>query len=192
MIKFAIITPTMQRESLLTTCESVNTQTHVAWEHVVQVDSDFLDTALLSKISHPQRRVYSCGKYHKSGGNICRRLALEKAEGDYCYFVDDDNFLAHVDALKEIAEALESADRPAWGLFPILRLGDRFYTDPPRPCHVDTLNFVLRKDIAFWPDTDAYGTDGILVEDLLGRKIPYVAFPHVRPVAVIPKISFCE
>lgn len=192
-VNFSIITPTLQRQSLITCCDSVTNQTHKKWEMLIQVDSDRIDEVLFGKIS-PTRRIWveSCGVHHNNGGNTCRREALKRATGDYCLFLDDDNMLAHVDALRDIAEALESAGRPPWGLFPIIRLGGLFYADPPRSCHVDTLNFVLRRDIAYWPNTDAYGTDGILVDDLMHRKIPYAAFPNINPIAIIPTISFCK
>ena len=190
---FSIVTPTLQRESLIHCCESVNAQTFTdGWQHVVQVDSTDLDVALINKIEHPQREIYCCGKHHNNGGNSCRVLALEMATAGYVAFVDDDNYLADDRVLEDVAMALEGAGSPPWGLFPIWRCGGRFYTDPPRSCHVDTMNVVLRRDTAYWPDTDAYGTDGLLVDDLMERKVPYVAFPDFRPIGVIPQISFCK
>jgi glycosyltransferase involved in cell wall biosynthesis len=189
---FTVITPTLQRESLALCCSTVDFQTFKSWQHICQVDSADLDVALINKIEHPQREVYSCGKHHNNGGNSCRIEALKQATGKYILFRDDDNFTPDERIFEDVAAALEDAGRPPWGLFPILRCGWPFYADPPRSCHVDTMNVVLRRDIAYWPDTDAYGTDGILVDDLMERKVPYVAFPNFRPIGVIPKISFCK
>lgn len=105
--------------------------------------------------------------------------------------IDDDNHLADNRVLEDIAEVLVNVNQP-WALFPIERLGGRFYTDPPRSCHVDTLNFILRKELGPWPDTDAYGSDGVVVDDLMARGVPYAAFPDFRPIAVLPKVSFCR
>ena len=190
---FTIITPSLQRESLLKTRASIDAQTlKDGWQHIVQVDSADLDIALINQIEHPNREVYCCGKHHNDGGNSCRILGLEMATSSYVWFVDDDNYVADERVLEDVAKALEDAGRPPWGLFPIWRCGGRFYTDPPRSCHVDTGNVVLRRDIAYWPETSAYGSDGILVDDLIARGIPYVAFLDFRPIMVIPKISFCK
>lgn len=188
---FTLITPTLQRESLVQCCTSISDQTCKSWQHVVMVDCAELNIPLLRSIEHPQRRIFKCPVPHINGGNTCRHNAWAKAVGKWCYFVDDDNFLADNRVLEDIAEVLAYvADQ--WAIFPIERLSGRFYTDPPRSCHVDTLNFILRKEIAQWPDTDAYGSDGILIDDLMARGIPYAAFPDFRPVGIIPKISKCE
>ena len=189
---FTVVTPTLQRESLVQCCSTVDSQTFKSWQHIVQADSAELNADLIKQIENPQREIYSCGKHHNNGGNSCRRLALERATGDYIIFRDDDNYTPDERIFEDIAEALESAGRPAWGLFPISRLGGRFYTDPPRSCHVDTMNVVLRRDIAYWPDTDAYGTDGILVDDLMARKVPYVAFPCSVPSVSFHKSAFAN
>lgn len=189
---FTIITPTLQRTSLVAACGSVDLQTFTDWEHIVQIDCEHQNDQLLEAVYCERRIITQCEAPHRNGGNSCRRLALEKATGEYIYFLDDDNFLADPAVLADMAEALKGAGLPPWGLFPIWRLGGRFYADPPRSCHVDTMNVVLRRDIAYWPETDAYGTDGILVDDLMARGVPYAAFPDFRPIGIIPKISFCK
>lgn len=190
-MKFSIITPTVQRESLIKCCESVNEQSG-DWEHIVMVDSGELNSILMLSLAHPKRKILQCSTPHRNGGNTCRADALKHATGDYCAFMDDDNYYHDADVFKDIEFALEEAGRPPWALFPICRLGGIFYCDPPRSCHVDTMNFILRRDIAYWPDTDAYGTDGILVDDLMARGVPYASFPAFRPIAVMPVISFAR
>ena len=190
---FSIITPTLQRDSLVDTCKSIVSQAFARWEMLIQVDDDVIREDLFAKIN-PMRQIWvePCGVHHNDGGNTCRREALKRATGEYVWFVDDDNTVADDRVLEDMAKALEDAGKPPWALFPVTRLGHRFYDDPPRSCHVDTMNFVLRKDIAYWPDTNAYGSDGILVDDVMSRKIPYAAFPNFRPIGIIPKISFCK
>lgn len=193
MLTFSIITPTIQRPSLVNCCLNIDMQTYAGgWEHFVRVDCEKYNEELMERIARYNRLISKCSKPHVNGGNTCRHEVVKEATGTYIYFHDDDNILADNRVLEDVAAALESAGRPPWALFPITRLEKNFYTDPPRSCHVDTMNIVLRRDIAYWPDTDAYGTDGILVDDLIARGIPYAAFPDFRPIGIIPKISFCR
>lgn len=187
-MRFSIISPTLQRQSLIDTCRSVDSQTFKDWQHIVMVDCEHLREDLLEKIAHPQRLIVKCPVPHRDGGNTCRHNAWELAIGEWCYYLDDDNRLADDNVLVDIDSAL--MPNPAWAVFPITRLGGRFFSDPPRSCHTDTLNLVFRRDIAQWPKTDAYGSDGVMVEGLIGRGIPYTAYPDFRPIAVLPKISF--
>jgi glycosyltransferase involved in cell wall biosynthesis len=186
---FTIITPTLQRASLINTCASVNAQTCNSWEHIVVVDQDTLNLSLLHTVRHPQRLILQCDRSHKDGGNTCRHNAWKTANGEWFFYLDDDNYLADDHILEDIYSAIK--DVSYWALFPIFRLNQRFYTDPPQSCHVDTLNVVVRKEIAQWPQTDAYGSDGIFIENLV-NKYPYTAFPDFRPIAILPKISFCK
>jgi glycosyltransferase involved in cell wall biosynthesis len=190
-MKWTIITPSLQRLSLIEACASVDAQ-QVEWQHIVAVDSSQQDAELLRKIAHPQRFIMWCGQHHANGGNSCRHNAYNLATGDYVFYLDDDNYLADHRVLADIEMELQSANRPAWALFPILRLGGRFYCDPPRSCHVDTMNVVLRHDYAQWPDTTAYGSDGVLVDSLMERQIPYAAFPDFREIGIIPQLGFCK
>lgn len=189
---FSIITPTLQRESLVRSCKSISDQSFESWQHLVMVDCDEFNFDLIRQVRHPKRRVMKCEKAHINGGNSCRHNAWDLAVGKYCLYLDDDNYLSDSTVLTDIATALQSTNNPEWAIFPIDRLGLRFYTDPPKSCHTDTLNLVLKRDIAQWPDTTAYGSDGVLVEDLMARGIPYAAFPNFRPIGVIPRLGFCQ
>jgi len=188
-VKFTIITPSLQRESLIETCRSVDAQ-EVEWEHLVILDCEEYKPSILQRISHPQRFIMKCPMPHRDGGNTCRHDAYKYVTGDYVIYLDDDNTLADFRVLADISFALESAQTPAWAIFPINRLGSEFYSDPPRSCHTDTLNMVFRADHAQWPKTDAYGSDGVMLESLKERGVPYAAFPDFRPIGVLPKISF--
>lgn len=193
--RFAIITPTMQRESLIQTCESVDRQTYQDRIHVVVADcsEDNFNFDLATKLGHQRRVIALCGEAHVDGGNTCRREQWDKFAADWWIYLDDDNYLSDENILADIATALDGvSDDIKWAIFPITRLGGPFFNDPPRSCHIDTLNLVLRHEVAQWPDTNAYGSDGILVDDLMARGIPYAAFPDFRPIGVIPKVSFCQ
>lgn len=183
-MKFSLITPTLQRESLIKCCESVNSQTHEDWEHIVMADSDTFDADLLTKIFHPNRAIISCGTRHNNYGNTCRHNAWEEATGEYVLYLDDDNFIADENILRDMNHVLKDSSKD-WALFPILRHGQWFYTDPPRICHVDTINMVIKREFAQWPDGPEYTMDGIFCERLV-KDHEYDAFPHFRPIAVMP------
>lgn len=179
-MKFSIITPSLSRESLKRCCESVDSQSYDSWEHLVAFDGI---------PSHPlpygnsNRRFLSFRETHK-WGNYQRHSAWKYATGNYIWYVDDDNFLAHPDVLKDIAERLELAGNPAWGIFPIMRHGSVFLHDPPGMCMTDTLNIVGKREYAQWPDTEAREADGMLA-DRLKTEHPYVAFPDCPPIGVM-------
>lgn len=197
-MKFSIITPTLQRESLRKACESVNSQTHTDWEHIVMVDCEELKDITL-EIEHPNRKIILCIDPHKNYGNTCRHNAMGFVTGDYVLYLDDDNWLADENILKDIAKEIidlayihhidGNQQYPPWCLFPILRHGHRFYTDPPRSCHVDTANLCIRREYARWPDGPQYTMDGIFCDQLVVDHPNYVAFPDFRPIVVMPSSS---
>ena len=186
MPKFSIITPTLQRESLVQCCESVVSQTFKDWEMLVQIDDENIDQKLWSRIN-PTRRIWAqeCGKRHNNYGNTCRHIAWERATGEWLIHLDDDNTLSHPNALRNIASALDGIEEQ-WAIFPIIRHGWWFFNDPPGLCRTDTANMVIRREIARWPDIPDYTADGILCEQLKS-KYPYRAFPNVEPIVNMPE-----
>ena len=100
-------------------------------------------------------------------------------------YLDDDNFLADNRILEDMATAL-TAD---WGLFPILRHGQQFFTDPPRCCHADTANIVVKREIGRWPNIPDYTADGIWIDALVKDHPAYQAFPGFRPIVIMEKSS---
>jgi len=186
---FSIITPTLQRESLLLTCESVNQQTYKDWQHIVVVDCETLDLDLIEKIKHPQRVIAQCPVPHKNGGNTCRHNGWTLAKGEYVQYLDDDNYLADEEVLEAIHNALLWKGFPLVAFFPILRLGSIFFPDgAPRLCHVDTANLIVAKEVGQWPDIPDYTSDGIFIEHLVHAH-PYASFESFNPIIVMPVIS---
>lgn len=162
-VKFSIITPTIQRESLITCYESVDRQTFKDWRHITQYD------------------IPPTGDF----GNHARHVAWERATGDWILYLDDDCVFSHPNVLSDIAAALEGVEEQ-WCLFPILRYGARFFNDPPGLGLTDTHNLVLRREIGRWPNIPDYEADGIFVEQLK-LKYPYRAFPDVEPIVIMEK-----
>lgn len=187
MPTFSIITPTLQRDSLLHCCLSVDTQTLQDWQHIVVVDSDFLDAKLLNAVHHPNRQIIFLGKRYGNFGNTPRHIGWRLASNDYVIYLDDDNYFSRPDALADISRSLDEP-RPDWAVFPIWRFGQRFFSDDPRCCHVDTANMVIGREIARWPMREEYTLDGIFC-DSLKECYPYRAFPEIAPIITVPVMS---
>ena len=181
---FSVITPSLQRQSLIKCCQSVTTQSYDSWEQIVQIDCTEINKEIFAQIDHSQRWVYLCGERHGHYGNHCRHIAWEKTTGEYLVMLDDDNFLAHKDTLRDIAKRLEAAQYPDFAIFPIHRHGSIFFNDPPGLCQTDTANVVVKRDIGRWPDIEAREADGHWV-DALKAKYKYAAFPNVRPIIIM-------
>jgi glycosyltransferase involved in cell wall biosynthesis len=192
---FSIITPTIQRESLVRCCHSLDVQTCRDFEHIVVVDdTSFNWNIVYDCISPPTSPIHQftiCGIKHQNYGNSCRHAAWEMANGHWLIYLDDDNYLADEMILRDMRQAIEwnvvmSSSEMRWFLFPILRHGHRFFSDPPGLCHTDTANFVVKREIGRWPDGPEYTMDGIFVEQLKA-KYPYKSFPDFRPIVVMEK-----
>lgn len=182
---FSIITPSLNRESLKRCIESVDSQTYDSWEHLIAYDGIPLDEQTPSR---DRRRICFGFQETRKWGNFQRRTAWMHATGDWCLYLDDDNALANSNALKDIAERLETVGSPAWAVFPIYRHGSVFLYDPPGMCMTDTLNMVIKREFAQWPDTEAREADGMLA-DRLKSEYPYVAFPDCPPIGIMEKSS---
>ena len=185
LVIYSVITPTLQRDSLIQCCRSVEEQSLIHWQHIVVIDGGPFNPDLMDAIAHPQRRFIHLPKRSNNFGNHPRHEGWKLAVSDYVLYLDDDNFFAHKNALRDIDNSLADASDPHWAVFPILRFGQRFFSNDPRCCHVDTGNMVIQREIAQWPDRDEYTLDGIFCEELKA-KYSYVAFPDVEPIIVVP------
>lgn len=184
MISFTVITPTLLRPSLMTCNSSVASQSHPKVQHIVMIDGP---TQAWTSSMNSNREVHSTGAQHHDFGNFARNKAWELAKGDYICYLDDDNFMTDRDSLARVAAALEMANRPAVGFFPILRFGERFF--PPIPTvvgTVDTANMVIKREIGKWPTGGGYEADGNLAEYLF-RTYLCSYFPDVAPIITVPE-----
>lgn len=187
---FSIVTPTLQRDSLRRTCESIDAQTFQSWEHIVIVDAEGID-ANRNIFGSPTRKrwVMECGVRHNNFGNTCRHNAWAETTGSYLIYCDDDNYFAHPNVLTDIYTELGLLDNDYdWALFPIHRHGFVFLMDPPGMCMTDTANMVIKREFARWPDTPVREADGMLAEKLKASH-PYVAFPNCPPIIIMEKSS---
>lgn len=185
---WSIISPTLQRDSLIRCCESVDSQScRDTVEHIVVVDCAERDEALLKRIEHPQRRIIQCGPY-RNFGNTPRHLAWDYAVGTMLHHCDDDNYYADSSILEDMMNVLVDADMPDWACFPMLRFGHVFFTDEPRSCHADTANVAVKREIGRWPNRDEYTLDGIWIDTLRATpEYTFRAFGDFRPIVVMDR-----
>lgn len=190
MISLSIITPSLQRESLIRCCKSVDSQTYTNWRHIVALDCapEDVNHELVEKIQHPNRTVFCCGRKFGNFGNHARWTAWDMATAGYQIFADDDNFMCSQHSLSNIAAALESVNNPDWAIFPIHRHGRIFFHDPPGMCMTDSANICVKREIGRWPDIVSREADGVLVEELKA-KYSYAAFPNVEPIIMMEHSS---
>jgi glycosyltransferase involved in cell wall biosynthesis len=170
--KLSIITPTLLRESLIRTCESIDAQDYDYWEHIIMIDTDEDNPELLKKIEHPRRRIYRCHEPHKNFGNTCRHNAWLKCRGDYIGYIDDDDYFVR-GAFGKIANALANR-RPDAIVYPAHRHGERFFNVPPASCMTVTGQYFHRHyakgRIIRWPRVkigdQGYLHDGTFIESI--------------------------
>ena len=194
-MKFSIITPSLQRESLIKCCASVDAQTFKQWDHIVMLDVSEINDRIFCAIQHPNRRVMQCDYPHRNYGNTCRHKAWEHTTGDWLLHLDDDNSLSSNHVLEDIAECVEGGMFAGfdWAIFPILRHGHIFFSSSPSIGHVDTANIVARRAIGRWPndlghgENAVYTMDGHWVESMKAKHYPYAAFQAVDPIVVMEK-----
>src|ERR1700692_3095855 len=116
---FSVITPSLQRESLVRCCQSVDEQTFENWQHIVGIDAEQQDRKLIDKTERTEKRIFvSWMRKFGNWGNTPRHMAWEHATGDYLLYLDDDNEIFRPDALADIAAALQSDGYPDFALFP--------------------------------------------------------------------------
>jgi glycosyltransferase involved in cell wall biosynthesis len=185
-VKYSLITPTLLRPSLQSLCASIDAQTCRDWEHLIAVDTVISSAAkrMLARIQHKQRTISPCPRPHRNYGNTCRHAASLRAQGDYIFYLDDDNYLADENVLRD----LESVTA-AWAIFPILLQGNRFFNDPPGFRRTDTANLIVQRRLGIWPDIADYEADGILVERLR-HEHAYQSLSDWRPLVVMPRMNF--
>ncbi|GGG28108.1 hypothetical protein GCM10011344_31120 [Dokdonia pacifica] len=91
---------------------SIQNQTYTNWECII-VDDGSTDTsmALLTKIAEEDTRIKVLQRpaHLKKGGNTCRNIGLDHAQGTYIQFFDSDDLMKK-DMLQEKVSLLQSDD----------------------------------------------------------------------------------
>jgi glycosyltransferase involved in cell wall biosynthesis len=184
MPRYSIITPSLLRPTLRRTCDSISAQSNPSWQHVIIADGPAQECAKLVP-PDDRRKLLFCGTRHNDFGNTCRYNAWEHAEGEFCFYIDDDDYLADADVLTTLEQVTEP-----WAIFPVLWHGQHFFNVPPGINRTGSAMFIARREIGRWlPNRKEYAADGALVEHLIAN-YPYQTLKDVRPLAVLPESHY--
>jgi hypothetical protein len=187
-MRYALVTPTICRPSLIRLCQSIDSQVQADWEHLLVVDlprgkmTASQQKILASIPLRSNRSIVFCDRNHNNYGHTCRHQVWEQVRAEYIFYVDDDDYLAD----NAVLETLNSVTEP-WAVFPVLRHGEEFFHLPPGKTSTGTGMFIHRKDIGRWPDTNAYDADGAFVETLVRNYSCQVV--NSRPLVALPTSS---
>ena len=148
-MRFSIITPTYARPAELVRCiASVRAQTYRKYEHLICSDGHSASDEQCVKSYKDKRMKYSHVKREGRSyyGNKQRNKLIQEAKGEYLIFLDDDNcILPHYLKL-----AKDSIDGDGIYIFAIEHslIGMIPKSNQIKLNEIDSLNFVVRKDIA--------------------------------------------
>lgn len=181
-MRYTIVTPTILRPTLLRTCRSVASQTSHDWEHLICVDRHWVSperALVLNATSHPQRRIVFCEEEHRDFGHGCRHRWTKEATGDYVLHLDDDDYLAHDNALSSLDGVTGE-----WAVFPVTRVGNRFWSPTPGHCNTTISSYIARKELAQQFPAGGHDTDGHFIDEVL-KLHPWESLPDLEPLVVI-------
>jgi len=171
-VKITIITPTVMRTSLWKLCNTIEEGSHKDWEHIVVVDDYHMD---IPYGLEDDRRIWLCSQHrYRAHGNPCRAMAYWYVTGDIITYADDDNYYIN-DALAVLNAGVEEA---SWGVFPMLREGNRFLNPCVGDCCTDN-NQIFHKpvikgiEIRYIP-YDIPSADGKMAEGLSRLSKPLI------------------
>jgi glycosyltransferase involved in cell wall biosynthesis len=188
-MRYALVTPTICRPSLVRLCESIDRQRQRDWEHLLVVDlpqekkmTESQRKILNSIPRRPNRSIFYCDRNHHNYGHTCRHQAWERVKAEYIFYIDDDDYLTD----GAVLETLDSVTE-AWAVFPVLRHGQEFFSLPPGNTSTGTGMFIHRKEIGRWPDSNAYDADGVFVDELV-KNYSYQVVKS-RPLVALPTSS---
>lgn len=107
-MKFSIIVPTYNREKYLYKCiNSVLDQTYDKFELIIIDDGSTDNTEKLVKKYHDKRISYF--KNDNNGIGYSRNFGIDKAKGDYIFFLDSDDYLEEY-MLEEVSKHIKDND----------------------------------------------------------------------------------
>lgn len=200
-MKLSIITPTILRESLYKTCKSIDIQRNCDYEHIVIVDipqeeltkSQVNMIKILQKQDTKNKRTfYYCNKRHHNVGNTCKHDAFKYVTGFYVMSMDDDDCYLHTNDFQLIVSGLLQARKPDWAVFPILRMGVRFFNLPPQLGMTCSNQYIYKRYIKGramqFPDSDIYEQDGLWLNDI-HRWYPNYGVLNIPEVASVDLVS---
>lgn len=168
-IFFTIITPTINRTTLIQTCDSIDAQECKEWEHLII--SDGCAVTHISKANEEKRRIVITPRTNNYG-NSQRHLGSQLAKGKYLLYLDDDDYYITPKALVRIKNHIVRSNHPPFGVFPALRLNQRFFHIPPGASRTVSCQFFVSYGHK-WTEVEAndqdYGVDGRYIQSLVDQ-----------------------
>ena len=166
--EITVVTPTLLRASLESTCASLDIQTYPYWEHLVVIDG--VPGEIPEEYWHPNRYFLKCPYPHRNGGSSCRRMACRRARGRLICYQDDDDIFHDELALERIIETFNRSPAPIWAIAPLL-IGGKEHRGEPKIAQIGSPQIVHRREYfgnpILWPDHYATAPDGVFAEWLL-------------------------
>lgn len=211
-MKFTVITPSIGRKTLVNTIQSIldNIGSQEV-EHIVVADGIDARIRVYSLIEELRNQKYDFGnstvKYWmhifstaqtKDSGNSQRHFANFLSTGEYTMYIDDDDIYIN-NTFDELAKQLENYKYPNFAVFPALRMGQRFFRDPPELCHTVSCQHTHKTVIEtpdgnyrpLWqvePPGHAYTADGVFV-NMMRDKLGYTMLNTEKELVKVDLIS---
>lgn len=190
---FTIITPTIGRDTLLRTCESVNKQTCEEWEHLVVFDGPETNLEIFSKIEHPQRRIIFSGTKFGNYGHPLKFFAYDLASNDYLMYIDDDDWYNRI-CLELIKKSIDP-DCPFIFFYALWR-GNMLLHIPPKRKATLSCQYCHRKldgqgnQIRFppWLSGGGYAQDGQWIESM-AKAYSYIVIEDEIPLVFVDQVN---
>ena len=147
--KYSFITPTYKRYKTLKRCiDSVIQQNYTNWEMLICSDGDDNKVKNIIESYNDNRIKYFYTEQTNFFGTHQRNFLINKTNGNYIIFLDDDNYL-YSNHLKTINENINNSDML------IYRIDFENYEYKVIPLEnkiehrkIDSLNFVIKKDLS--------------------------------------------
>lgn len=175
--KFAIITPTLLRSSLVRACDSVDDMFYESYLHIIVVDKkaigeNYKDRELLLKKLQRKNRIILIHSKSDADlndyGNSARNFAYDYIYNcDYILYLDDDDYYLG-NALARLNEAIGNLGYIEAFYFPCQRFGSIFFNHPPAVCKTTSNQWGIKPEIngekMQWPKAQGYLSDGEFLE----------------------------
>jgi glycosyltransferase involved in cell wall biosynthesis len=182
---FSIITPTIGRDTLLRTCETIDRQTCPDWEHLVIFDGPEQEVEVFKKIEHPQRKIIFSGNNFGDYGHSIRFFSYDFTKYDHMMYIDDDDYY-HLECLGIIQRVMDS--EVEFIFFPALWYASLLAMLPPRQNCTVSCQYVHRKkdrlghSIRF--PSGGHGTDNLWIGEMM-KQYPYQVIETDCPLVYV-------
>ena len=186
---FSIITPTIGRDALLRTCETIDRQTCADWEHLVIFDGPEQEVEVFKKIEHPQRKIIFSGYNFGDYGHSIRYFSYDLTQYDHMMYIDDDDYY-HLECLETIQRVIDP--EVEFIFFPALWCGGLLMMLPPsHNCTVSCQYVHRKKDRLGYPirfPPGGHGTDSWWIGEMV-KQYPYQVIEMNWPLVYVDIVS---